>query len=195
MLNNSYQHTEKKIYMKLLINKIIESKLNKIHNQLTGNNIPLNFNYSNIKNEFKNILNHKGGYNFNLYQQTLPYDSLYTSQILIPFDAVFSNNNFNEKITEKVNEIKKMLIQFIKITEVFNKNYDEHGKDNKAIEALNSAIEMINRYLREDYDEKKINEIFINLIENLTKFNYEECIKIKTINPEISKEIENLCKI
>ena len=98
--------------MKLLINKIIESKLNKIHNHLTSNNIPLNFNYSNIKKEFKNILNHKGGYNFNLYQQTLPYDSLYTRQILIPVDAVFSNN-FSDKINEKVNEIKKILIQFL----------------------------------------------------------------------------------
>ena len=191
MLNKLYKND--KIYIKLIIGKIIESKLNKIHNNISTDKISLNFNYLNIKNEFKNIINHKGGnidFFFNEYPQTMINNGLYTREIFLPYETVFTNNEISSS------DIKKILVQIVKIKTILNKNYD-NIKENEAINKLNYIIDIINNDLlvNNKYDKNEINNIFIKLIKIIKNFNEIECIKLQNKYPDIYEKVSNLCKI
>lgn len=214
MSNNLYNE-HKKIYMKYLIHKIIESKLTKIQNNINNNNFLLDFNYSNIKKEFKNILNHKGGdYYFG------PSPSLYTYPIYFPYDTVFTKDNdeslqnqpiqptqpgqptqptqpgqpiTNEEIKKN---IKKTYDEIIKFKNIFTKISE---KEINIINEMNTIIDDINKYIKEDnYNEEKLNQLFTKFLNIIRQFNKKECEKLKkTINkenPELSERINKLCK-
>jgi hypothetical protein len=183
MLNNL---SKKNIYIKYLIGKIIESKLNKLYNNINDDKILLDFNYYNIKKEFKNILNHKGGnldYYFDYYSPVIPSDSLYTRSILLPYNTVFTSDKI---------ENKKILLKLIKILNIINKNYN-FDNDNKAINIINEIIEIINTNDESNYNNEDINR-FIDII---NKLNSVECIKIKNIIKnnfrDVDEKIDNLC--
>jgi len=213
MSNNLYNEHKKNIYMKYLIHKIIESKLTKIQNSINNNKFLLDFNYSNVKNEFKNILNHKGGDYFG------PSPSLYTYPIYLRDDTIFMNDNNDnysnssksdqtkpnvnkdkdkdkdKDIIIKKENIKKMYDEIIKIKHVFTKISE---KESEVINRMNNIIEDINKYIKEDNNEEEINKLFTKFLNIIKQFNTIECKKLKKLiddeHPELSEKINKLCK-
>jgi len=205
MLNKS---NEDKIYIKFIIGKIIESKLNKINNYLNNKTKSLDFNYSNIKREFNKY--HKGGF--------YPYDdTLYTRHIFLPADAVFYNNNTsnssnNTSNNEKINTFNKLS----KISLITKENYKPEI-ENQAIELLDQITESIDK-LRNNLQKNnngendngennngennndngknndEINELLTKLPLILEKFNKKLCNKLAKQHPSIYEKVKDLCK-
>jgi hypothetical protein len=185
MLNNS---NKDKMYMKFLICKIIESKLNKIENKINKTQKLLNFNYSNIKKEFKKEIKkyHEGGYYVDDYSIILPYNSLYSREILIPDNYVFTNNNITTNNQEK-NNILHSLNKLNNLSRIVSTIIKKDSLNN-AVEEINK----INKLLIEDQNIKTIND-YLSCLKEINTEIYNIIIQYgdKDLNKKLNEIIKN----
>jgi hypothetical protein len=223
-MSYNFNNEDRKIYMKFLIHKIIESKIIKLHNNISNNSADSRenslfheekYNYSNIKKEFRNIINHNGGNYF------IPYDNIYTRTIYFPYDTIFGNKNITENITDEEtrnnniknikndnidnddiknddidnDDIKKQFKEILKIKHIFARI----GENNELINRIDRTIDDINNYIKQsNYNKNEARIMFKNFLIMIKNLNKKECSIIiqlaKKNNPDLVEKINKLCK-
>jgi len=176
---------DNKIYIKFLINKIIESKLYNLYNKLNNTKIEFKSNYKKIKNEFNNTYKQLGGQDILITSNlpyVLPFDTIYDRNFMIPNDIIFRFDDPNkieqQKLIQKFTTLQKIITK--SVPEADKKKFNkEIAEINKLTNELSDDLKNnVNKDNKEKY--KKINDLLIEL-------NKKICNKLKSKYPDIEQ--------
>lgn len=161
------------------INKI-NAKMNKIKNMDMSKylNKPITPNPIPKKNEHFDFLNEPPKPKFERLEKNHPYYDILTPQGIIPFEFI-EHPEFNNDQDKKIKFLNKLLAQHINLLNIFKNSKMEEDEKKTLINECMMNIQIIQKYIFDVEELKKLEDIEINKIEQKNKepINKEPSVK------------------